>query len=64
MIKLAIAVFVGLMLGWCFIPQPKWAQPLWDKFSGVIKGLPSRFISKKDTTDSLDDKDDDRKFKV
>lgn len=35
--SLLVGVFIGLMLGWCLIPQPKWAQALWDKFIGYIK---------------------------
>jgi len=59
MIKIAIAVFVGLMLGWCFIPQPKWAQPIWDKLLGLIKGVVS---SVNEGSDNPPD-DDDKKFK-
>jgi len=59
MIKMAIAVFVGLMLGWCFIPQPKWAQPLWDKFAGLIRGGINKFKS----TPVNEPDEDNRKFK-
>lgn len=46
MIKLAIAVFIGLMFGWFLVPQPKWAQPLWSKGSNIINGLINKFRKK------------------
>lgn len=29
-------IFVGMMIGWCGLPQPAWAQPLYDKAVTVI----------------------------
>lgn len=40
MIELAIAVFVGLMLGWNFLPQPKWAKALYAKVAGWFGSIP------------------------
>lgn len=56
MIKMAIAVFVGLMLGWCLIPQPKWAQPLWDKFAKLFKGVVNSVNKGSDNPPEGDDK--------
>ena len=60
MIGIAIGVFVGLMLGWCLIPQPKWAQPLWDKFANLIKGA---FRSVNEGSSNPPDDENDTKFK-
>jgi hypothetical protein len=60
MIGYAIAIFIGLMLGWCCIPQPKWAEPLWNKFTGLIKGLKDKF---KDDDPVRPEEEDDTKFK-
>ena len=57
----AVALFIGLILGWCAIPQPKWAQPLWDKFAKLMKGV-VKSVNK--GSNNPPDDDDDKKFKA
>ena len=37
MFNLLVGLGVGIFLGWVVIPQPAWAQALYDKIKGLFK---------------------------
>lgn len=37
MSDLLLGVLIGLIVGWNFLPQPKWVANLWSKFFGWFK---------------------------
>ena len=38
MFNLLFGLGVGIFLGWVVIPQPMWAQAVYDKIKTVVKG--------------------------
>lgn len=34
MSDLIIGVVIGLVVGWCVLPQPQWVKDLWTKIVG------------------------------
>jgi len=38
MINFLVTLAIGIFLGWVVIPQPAWAQSVYDKITTTVKG--------------------------